>query len=193
MTVQELGERLPNRGGSDSWSLHCRPSYDTESGRCAAGTYYMQQNPSSGYFYFGGGEETASGTITRDDSLSPQHSVARLQEKLLALFGLQDEEDGDIISAWSGIMGYTADGQPMVGRLPSTITGRDGDGEWIAAGFNGMGMSMCVSSGEAIARMVLGETAGDTVPGAFHLTPSRLTHRLTADGSIAGLLRMFST
>lgn len=191
MTAQNLDGRLPNRGNTQSWSIHRLPSYDAQSGRCAPGTYYLQQNPSSGYFYFGGGEATAANTVTHDDSVVLEHSTACLQEELVKLFGLEDQSKPGIVSSWTGIMGFTADGQPMVGRLPSTTTDRDGEGEWIAAGFNGMGMSMCVLSGEAVARMILGEPACGMIPEAFQVTPSRLQERLTTKRSVSQLSNMF--
>lgn len=64
--------------------------------------------------------------------------------------------------AWTGIMGFTPDGFPVVGRVPPELTGlrsvgKDAEGgQWIAAGFNGYGMVQCWQSGRAIADMILG-------------------------------------
>ena len=49
----------------------------------------------------------------------------------------------------TGIMGYTWDRMPHVGRVP----GREN--EWMLAGFNGGGMAMIFTTAEAVARMVV--------------------------------------
>jgi hypothetical protein len=48
-----------------------------------------------------------------------------------------------------------------------------GNGEWLAAGFNGHGMDKCWLSGEAIAKMVLGE-AVPGFPRAYLLSDGRI-------------------
>jgi glycine/D-amino acid oxidase-like deaminating enzyme len=37
------------------------------------------------------------------------------------------------------------------------MTGWQGDGEYVAAAFNGYGMANCLLAGEALAKMMLGE------------------------------------
>ena len=46
---------------------------------------------------------------------------------------------------WSGIMGFSRDGLPIVGPMPGNTT------TWIAAGFTGYGLGMCWSIGKAVA------------------------------------------
>ncbi|OJD29221.1 fad dependent oxidoreductase [Diplodia corticola] len=88
-----------------------------------------------------------------------------------------------VTSKWSGIMGFTADGVPLVGRLPEAATGRrngggggggGGGGEWIAAGFNGYGMGNCWLSGEALAGMMRGEDVSGWLPECYLATEERL-------------------
>jgi len=43
-------------------------------------------------------------------------------------------ENGRTLKEWTGIMGYTQDGQPIVGEAPGQ------KGLWVCAGFNGHGM-----------------------------------------------------
>ncbi|QZZ19989.1 FAD-binding oxidoreductase [Leptothermofonsia sichuanensis E412] len=52
---------------------------------------------------------------------------------------------------WTGIMGFSPDGNPLIGPLPNR------PGEWIAAGFTGHGMSRTFYAGKAIAEMILGK------------------------------------
>lgn len=49
---------------------------------------------------------------------------------------------------WTGIMGRTSDGQPLVGRVP-------GKGSvWVLAGFNGGGMALIAVAARAMGSMV---------------------------------------
>lgn len=165
---------------------------DYHSGRSALGTHYLQQDSISGFFYFGGQEEVVADVVTADDSQVPPNSVPYLRQTLLRLFGMAEQKTDNIVSAWAGIMGFTADGLPLVGQLLEDVTQRQGKGEWIAAGFNGMGMSMCVASGESIGRMVLGENVEGCIPGAFQVTSARLKESLTTQATIQKLTAMFS-
>lgn len=89
-------------------------------------------------------------------------------------WGGPDAEDAEIFERWSGIIGATPDGFPFVGNVPLSISERAGDGEWIAAGFNGYGMSQCWSCGEANARMALGEPLPEWFPTVCLMSEERL-------------------
>jgi glycine/D-amino acid oxidase-like deaminating enzyme len=64
-----------------------------------------------------------------------------------------------VVRAWAGIMGFTADGLPLIGRMPGTT------GLSVAAGFNGGGFSWA-----AIAGRVMADVLGSRDPG-FDLAP----------------------
>jgi glycine/D-amino acid oxidase-like deaminating enzyme len=80
-------------------------------------------------------------------------------------------------SMWTGIMGFTVDMMPFVGRLESSITGREvpkrkissnkgkrlivEPAEWIAAGYNGEGMVNAWLCGVAVGLMVVGSEGAD--------------------------------
>ena len=64
-----------------------------------------------------------------------------------------------IARRWAGIMGFTADGLPLLGRYPTR------PGLTLAAGFNGNGFSWAAITGVIIAALLTGE------PAAFDLTP----------------------
>ena len=57
-----------------------------------------------------------------------------------------------VMRCWAGIMGFTADGLPLIGRHPELqhLT--------IAAGFNGNGFSWALAVGDIVAAMLSGET-----------------------------------
>ncbi|RSL49187.1 hypothetical protein CEP54_012550 [Fusarium duplospermum] len=92
---------------------------------------------------------------------------------------------------WSGIMGFTADGFPMIGNLSRATTGRTGTGEWIAAGFNGHGMDKCWLSGQAVARMALEEEVPSWLPSSFLISDERLGS-CTLDAAADGIVSMFT-
>ena len=80
---------------------------------------------------------------------------------------------GELKKTWTGIMGFTGDMIPFVGRVPETISERKraaksaggGCGEWIAAGFNGHGMVWAWLSGTAAAIMMLGKDGEELEKG----------------------------
>lgn len=73
-------------------------------------------------------------------------------------------------SVWSGIMGYSFDGFPMIGEVPEK------PGQYICAGFSGHGMPQVFLSAKAIADMVVdGAKIEDLdLPLAYRMTRERL-------------------
>ncbi|THC92797.1 hypothetical protein EYZ11_007726 [Aspergillus tanneri] len=63
-----------------------------------------------------------------------------------------------------------------LGKLPSSLTQRDSDSEWIAAAFNGYGMANCLLSGEALARMMVGEDVSSWFPEAYRISYRRFNN-----------------
>lgn len=167
MTVQDPEGKVPNRGNMLSWGIHYPPKYDPKTGRYAYGLYYLAQSAETGYLYFGGENARFHDCLTADDSTAGAESVPRLQCALPRFFGKDDSHPWPLVGSWTGIMGFSSDGLPVVGRLSTPLTGREGDGEWVAAAFNGYGMANCILSGEALARMMLGEDVSDSLPGAY--------------------------
>ncbi|MDQ3512807.1 MAG: FAD-binding oxidoreductase, partial [Chloroflexota bacterium] len=70
-----------------------------------------------------------------------------------------------VMRCWAGIMGFTADGLPLIGRFP----GRDG--LTVAVGFNGGGFSWAAITGQIVAALVSGDDPGFDLapfdPGRF--------------------------
>ncbi|EAU32714.1 predicted protein [Aspergillus terreus NIH2624] len=182
MTVQDPAESIPNQGRDLSWGFHYPAKFDAQSGRWAAGLYYLLQNANSGYFYFGGEDTRIDLCLSPDDSYAGEASVMQLREKLPPFLGYGNRGPWPLISSWSGIMGFSADGVPLVGQLPSSLTGRDGTGEYLAAAFNGYGMANCLMSGEALAKIMLGEEV-PWLPGAYGVSDARLKGLLTVENA----------
>ncbi len=64
-----------------------------------------------------------------------------------------------VVRAWAGIMGFTADGLPLIGRYGAA------EGLYVSAGYNGGGFSFAAAAGKAVAQLVTGE------PDELDLTP----------------------
>lgn len=116
------------------------------------------------------------GTID-DSSLNP--SVSRyLNGSLVGYFGdkrwgedaTQESEDSRIVQEWTGIMGATADGRPLVGEVPGA------KGTWISAGFNGHGMVLCLKSAQALVSMMTGMKVEEIewFPKSFCISEDRI-------------------
>jgi glycine/D-amino acid oxidase-like deaminating enzyme len=187
MTVQDLQHQVPNQGDSISWNLQQKPRYDERTDSVINGSYYLQQNARSGYFFFGGEAQNAFTALTPDDSNASPVAVQHLQDTLPEFFGLDADKNNALISSWSGIMGFTSDSLPLVGKLSNAVTSRGGDGEWIAAGYNGGGMCLCWRTGKAVAKMIYGQDVSDWLPAAYQVSTERLERSLTIERSVRSM------
>lgn len=168
MTRQTAPPGFPRLGDRRSWILHYDFGYD-----------YVTQAPSSSSsstddIYLGGGflkalvtgqvsVEDADVGSARDDLQNPA-ALATLQDAVEKR--LKHGNGTKIVDQWTGVMGFTIDNNPVVGKVPYEISHRrpadaQTEGrEWIAAGFCGNGMVNCWLSGKGIAEMLLkGEEA----------------------------------
>lgn len=76
-----------------------------------------------------------------------------------------------VVRSWAGIMGFTADGLPLIGPYAPS------PGLWVAAGFNGAGFSWGAINGKIMTRLINGQEPG------FDLEPFRPERFL--DGDVA--------
>lgn len=187
MTVQDPGKAVPNQGERVSWGFHYPPAYNPTTKESGHGLYYLGQSAKTGYFYFGGENARIEDVLSADDSFVGEKSVTHLQSILPEFFGKKLNSQWKLMSSWSGIMGFSADGLPLIGRVPSSVTERDGNGEWIAAAFNGYGMANCLMSGEALVSKILGENTSSWLPRAYELSEARLQGSLATSESISAL------
>ncbi|RYP90235.1 hypothetical protein DL770_003656 [Monosporascus sp. CRB-9-2] len=111
--------------------------------------------------------------ISRDDEVDPILSRILhmgLSKAVKLLPGDQPErEELRVAYEWTGIMGYSLDGGPWVGRVPEALMHNldvEGDvgGLWISAGYTGHGMPVAARCGVAVAEMMLGKEGGIQVP-----------------------------
>lgn len=174
--------------------FYSMPTYDHESGVFESGMHYMQQNAKTGDLFFGGERQLLEEKITSDDTEVSDTAITNVSTVLPKFFhkgwynpSTGVEQSPKIQRIWSGLAGATPDHLPLVGNVPISVTGRGIDGgEWIAAGYNGYGMAQAWSSGEAIARMALGEPMPEWLPELYLASEDRLQDemRLGDDAAI---------
>ncbi|ORY26997.1 putative FAD dependent oxidoreductase [Naematelia encephala] len=71
--------------------------------------------------------------------------------------------------SWSGIMGITADGLPLIGAVPGK------PGQWMSCGHNGHGMARIFTCSPGLARLIQGASWSETgLPECFQVTKERL-------------------
>lgn len=178
MSTQAAGPNLPHIGDRTSWSTFDKPQYDPADGSFTSNFYYITQNANTGDVFVGGEKSRPEDLLTSDDTKTSPLSEQNLRTVLPKIFktGWNESEAPLVRQLWSGVMGFTLDHMPLVGQLPISVTGRDGDGEWLAAGYNGMGMPLCWGCGEAVAKMILGrhKEVQQWLPSAFLVTKERL-------------------
>lgn len=172
MSCQDLGPDFPKHGDKRSWSFISESRIDPELGVPNAGLYYLTQNGKTGHMFLGGENDTLDNILSSDDSQLNPNSAKKIKKVLPTLF--KDAKESEVKKIWSGIMGFTKDGLPLVGKLPELITGRPkSTNEWIAAGFNGYGTGYCFLCGTAVGEMIIGKKA-EWMPEAFLVTKERL-------------------
>ncbi|KAF5556460.1 FAD dependent oxidoreductase superfamily [Fusarium phyllophilum] len=187
MSVQKAGSYLENLGNSRSWSYLTKSTLDPVSERFDGGLYYLQQHATTGDIWVGTDYSNVFDVLTSDDTAVPGHSVEALLKFLPEYFvkGWPEDERPELKGVWTGLQGHTSDGLPLVGKLPKSVSGRDGDGEWIAGGYSGYGMDKAWMTGEAMASMIAGKGVPEWLHKAFLLTDQRLERDITVEKSVA--------
>ncbi|KAI0459958.1 FAD dependent oxidoreductase [Xylaria acuta] len=123
--------------------------------------------------------------ISRDDAINPLVSRALhrgLDHAVKLLPGEEPEKEAlRATYEWTGIMGYSRDGHPWVGRVPGTVLGETttdaedaAEGLWISAAFTGHGMPVAPRCGIAAAEMILGKEGGVKLPATWIPSQERI-------------------
>lgn len=188
MSVQAPGPAFPRIGDSVSWSHVAKGAYNAEADTLHTGLYYIQQNAKTGHLWIGGETKTLQDMLTSDDSVVDEPARSGLSTALPRIF--KDVEPVEVRNVWSGIMGFTADHKPMVGKVSAWASGRAGDGEWMAAGFNGHGMDKAWLSGEAVAKMAMGEAEVAGFPKMYLVSEERFAS-LSSEEAANGFASLF--
>lgn len=153
--------------GDRSWSIVYGPDdFD-----------YITQRPGEGDIMLGGGTfRSKNNGLDQigvwDDSSTDVFTSAHLAGILPVVFSQEKQQRQETQSKylqqhWSGIISLTAESLPFVGKLDSSIRGKDSrdvqgkPSEWIAAGYNGEGMVFAWLCGTALGLMIMGSENED--------------------------------
>lgn len=175
MTAQRPGSGLPKDGLPGTYSFIYDHGYE-----------YMISRPQGSKFagdiMIGGGATKAPEDGLRefgeiDDTTTLPVIRSYLEGCTKAYFGSnwgEDQPERRLRRAWTGIMGYSADGFPLIGQVP------DKDGLYIAASFQGSGMILCFLSAKALVRIVNQDNEAELdrwFPKAFRMASPRMKHK----------------
>lgn len=175
MTAQRPGSNLPKDGLSRTYSFIYDDGYE-----------YMIPRPQGSKFagdiMIGGGTTKAPEEGLRefgetDDTTTVPVVRKYLEECTKDYFGSnwgKDHPEGRIRRVWTGIMGYSADGFPLVGQVPGK------NGLYISASFQGSGMVLCFLAARALVSMVNHDDEAKLnqwFPKAFRMAPERTKHK----------------
>jgi glycine/D-amino acid oxidase-like deaminating enzyme len=176
VTAQRPGSRMPRRG--------CLPT--TYSFIYEKGYEYMIPRPEGSRFagdiVIGGGLVRApdDGLLefgTTDDGAVNESISQYLRETTPRYFGPDwgdDDPEGRVRSEWTGVMGFSPDGFPLVGQVPGET------GLWASCSFQGHGMVLCWMCAKALVEMMEhreSEELRDWFPDVFRITEERLSQR----------------
>ncbi len=176
MSTQKSGPSFPNYSGVHSWSTGPNPRLNEETGVIDIGLTYMCQNPHTGGIFIGGEKQKADQILVSDDTVVPEIPAKHLSTIFPKIFarGWENSEP-EVRRIWSGIMGFTGDAMPFVGRLTEKMAEKkDSDQEWITAGFNGYGIDKCWLTGEALVGAMAGDIHNVKIPSLYQLSDERL-------------------
>lgn len=136
--------------------------------------YLIQRDDDDAYLILGGERLSTpdAGVGTSRDDVVDEHVGQRLRRALHHAVDLASAPALPAAHEWTGIMGYSRDGHPWVGGVPSRLGGDDG--LWISAAYTGHGMPVAARCGVAVAEMVLGREGGVELPGEYVVTEDRV-------------------
>lgn len=115
------------------------------------GSEYFRQSDATTIVVGGKRKTDAAAERTRDDTTS-QSIQAALENFAEEMLGARYP----VIARWSGVMGFTRDGLPLVGPIQSErVDAAAGGRVWLCAGFTGHGMSMAFRTADIAVRAML--------------------------------------
>ncbi|KAK4230157.1 putative fad dependent oxidoreductase [Podospora fimiseda] len=183
ITAQRPGSNMPKEGLDTTYSFIYDGGYEYMVSRQTG----IVDARFEGDMIMGGGlvrgEKSEGGMnefgITNDSELNKGISEY-LKETTVRYFGKEnwgeDEEEGRIRKEWTGIMGFSPDGFPLVGEVPGE------KGLWVSASFQGHGMVLCWMCAKALVEMMEEGSDGSRrldgwFPRSFRITEERLKKR----------------
>ena len=189
MTVQRPPSGLPPGTLKGTYSFIYKDGYEymipRPSGTKDQGSICIGGGTTKGFY--GGLMEYGTTDDTTVDPTIFNHVKASAAEYFGPNWG-KDDPKGRILQAWTGIMGYSADGFPLVGYMPhNEITINDDTtylnavyNLWIAASFQGSGMVMCFLAAKALSLMMSdkdNDELKEWFPEAYRMGRQRFGHK----------------
>ena len=226
MSAQKPPGWFPYQAEKRSWSFEYEVGFDyltqiprnktlkSEAAGALAEHKEEKEDATGGDLMFGGGFAQTKNCglnelgVTDDSVLNPE-AAEHLRTALGKAFdppsvlGAEKNGDFEVKSMWTGIMGFSMDSLPFVGRLPESLAKRymfqeQGEqveipivskhikgnkqgmkgAEWMSAAYSGEGMVNAWGCGKALAIMILGREEEDKVeewfPDEMKITEERL-------------------
>ena len=174
MTAQRPGSGLPNNGLATTYSFIYDDGYEYMISRPQGSTF-------AGDIMIGGGstkgpDEGICEFGTTDDTTTDAVILEYVENSAATRFGTNwghDHPEGRLRRAWTGIMGYSADGFPLIGQMPGE------EDLYIAASFQGSGMVLCFESAIALCEIMSqdDEALDRWFPKAFRITRERMKRK----------------
>ncbi len=171
VTAHRPGQAMPKDGLSHTYSFIYKEGYE-----------YMIPRPQGTKF---AGDIVMGGGLTKcadhglgeygnsDDTVMNRETLEYLKGTTKEFFGQnwgEDNPEGRVRSAWSGVMGFSGDGYPLIGPIPGE------EGLLIAAAFQGHGMVNCFLCADALTQMLLEKSDDDLdswFPKAYKMDKGR--------------------
>ena len=175
VAAQRPGSRLPQEGLETTYSFIYGNGYEYMIFRPAGSTFAgdlviggcSTKAPNEGLYEWGTTDDTTM------DPLIGQYVCDSAAKYFGPQWG-QDHPDGRVRQKWTGIMGYSSQGFPLVGSVPHE------DNLWIAASFQGSGMVLCFQVAKALVTMMDGgddEQLRNWFPQSFRMSEDRLKQK----------------
>jgi len=164
--------------------------------------YFIQQPAYDGSkLMLGGGYHQDPHPTTFNDAQVSETSQEYLQHQLPKVFHWEGEDNSSarVHTRWTGIMGFSEDGFPWVGKLVDNLGG--GEGQFVCAGYTGegttciwillsIGMPNALLCAETVAYMVLGKEPPNYFPRSYLLTEARYKKALERSERGEGVKRV---
>lgn len=181
ITAQRPGQHMPQTGLETTYSFVHKGDFEYMISRPAGSRY-------EGDIVIGGGMHVAKDDglaeygntdDTTYDEASARYLLECTKTRYFKSHWGPDHPDGQCRKVWSGVMGFSSDGYPLVGPVP------DEDGLYVDVSFQGHGMVLCFLCARAAANMILSEgdqedkDLDDWFPRCYRVTKGRLKRKFT--------------
>lgn len=168
MTVQKQHSSDAFKNGKTCFSFLFDDGFD-----------YVTQNPRTKEIWIGGGDVCALVSASEylgicDDGTESIKAKSHLLGVLQSVFPTGG--NAELLASWSGVMCFSIDKAPLVGRLHQQDDPEDQSlsGQYISAGYGGYGMVNAFLCGKALAHLVLKGSLPAWLPAPYHLTVDRM-------------------